>query len=45
MSLVIINMLFPNSINSWISYVSNLKDDKYNKGIEIAEQNSFDIIK
>lgn len=45
MSLVLINKLFPDSIVSWMSYVSNLEDNKYRDGAKIVETINFDIVK
>lgn len=38
MSLVIINLLFPNKINKWINHVNGLKNSNYNKGAIIAKK-------
>jgi len=43
MSLVIINLLFPNKINKWINHVNGLKNNNYNKGAIIAKKCDFDI--
>lgn len=45
MSLIMINKIFPDSIESWKSYVSKLTNENYNKGTKIAEENDFDINK
>lgn len=43
MSLVIINLLFPEKINKWIRHVNNLEDKNYNNGVVIAIECNFDI--
>lgn len=45
MSLVAINEMFPEKINKWNDYISKGKEEKYNKGTQIAEEINFDIIK
>ena len=43
MSLIVLNLLFPENIGFWISYVSNLDNSNYNKGVKIANECNFDI--
>lgn len=45
MALIMINKFFPESSESWNKYVSSLKNENYNKGTKIAEENNFDINK
>ena len=43
MSLIILNMLYPDNINNWINHVENMKEEKYNKGAKIARECNFNI--
>ncbi len=43
MSLIMINMLYPESANKWVTYVHNLKNEKYKNGARIAIDCNFDI--
>lgn len=45
MSLIMINKIFPELINGWEEHVSGLKDDNYNKGVIIAKEVDYDIMK
>lgn len=44
MSLVLINQIFPDRLNFWLSHVKNLKDERYNGGASIAENVDFNLL-
>lgn len=43
MSLILIKMLCPDAIDSWVEYVDNLTNENYNQGGKIARECNFDI--
>lgn len=43
MSLIILNLMYPNEITKWINYVNSLKNESYNKGAIIANECNFNI--
>lgn len=43
MSLILINILCPDKIDGWVTYVNNLSNENYNKGGKIAMDCNFDI--
>lgn len=43
MSLILINILYPNKIKDWLEYVDKLQNENYNNGGNIARECNFDI--
>lgn len=45
MSLIVLKAFFPNSISGWEKHVSSLKNENYNKGVEVAKECDYNILK